>query len=63
MTDKISEINQTLARCKCGSKAVMKYDPGCTFIHCIAEGKTVASKPDWQAEQLADEWNSNPKND
>jgi hypothetical protein len=60
MTDTISELNKTLARCKCGSKAVMRYEPGCTFIHCIGEGKTVASIADWNPEQLAKQWEEKP---
>lgn len=61
MTDPIQEINKTLARCKCGSKAVMRYEPGCTFIHCIGEGKTVAAVLDWNPEGMAEEWNAQEK--
>lgn len=56
MNDPIHEINLTLARCKCGSKAVMRYEPGCTFIHCIGEGETKAAIADWNPEKLAEEW-------
>lgn len=58
MTDEITEINRTLYRCDCGSRAVMRYDPGCTFIHCLAEGVTKSAAPDWQPEALAAEWNA-----
>jgi hypothetical protein len=56
MTDPIHEINLTLARCQCGSRAVMRYEPGCTFIHCIAEGITKAALPDWQPDAMVEEW-------
>ena len=56
MIDTITDINKTLARCKCGSRAVMRYDPGCTFIHCIDEGMTKAALPDWQPDELARRW-------
>jgi len=59
MSDVISQINQTLARCQCGSKAIMRYEPGCTFIHCIGKGKTVAAIDDYQPEKLAAKWNGN----
>jgi hypothetical protein len=59
MTDPIPAINQTLARCQCGSKAVMTYIPGCAYITCIGEGKTVAAIDDYQPEKLAEKWNAN----
>ena len=58
MTDQIHELNKTLARCECGSRAVMRYEPGCTFVHCIAEGKTKAAVPEYQPERMAAMWNS-----
>ena len=57
MTDPIQAINQTLARCQCGSKAIMCYIPGCTYIVCIREGKTVAAIDDYQPVKLAEKWN------
>jgi hypothetical protein len=42
--------------CRCGSRAVMRYEPGATYVHCIAEGITKAALPDWQPEKMADEW-------
>ena len=62
MTDPINEINKTLARCRCGSKAIMLYIPGCTYIHCIGEGVTKAALPDWEPERLAAEWNQKHEN-
>jgi len=57
MTDTIHLINQSLARCRCGSRAVMRYEPGVTYIHCIAENETKAASGDWEPERLAREWN------
>ena len=47
-----------LSRCKCGSKAVLHYVPGCTYIHCILERKTKMALPDSQPLELARVWNS-----
>lgn len=52
-----NKAKRTLKRCACGSAVVMSYDPGCTFLHCIAEKKAVAALPDWQPAELAEEWN------
>ena len=41
----------------CGGKVLLRYAPGCTFIHCFKEGRSVAALPDWQPEELAQEWN------
>ena len=57
MTDPIPAINQTLARCQCGLKAIMRYEPGCTYIVCLGEGKAVAAIDDYQPEKLAEKWN------
>jgi hypothetical protein len=56
MNNTIHELNKTLARCQCGSRAVMRYEPGSTYVHCIAEGITKAALPDWQPEWMAAEW-------
>lgn len=56
-TDIIHELNHTLARCPCGSRAVMRYEPGCTYIYCIAESETKDATADWEPERLAREWN------
>lgn len=58
MTDTIHAINQTLSRCACGSRVVMRYEPGVTYIHCLTENETKAATADWEPEQLAREWNS-----
>lgn len=56
----VAEFNKakrTLKRCQCGSAVVMAYEPGATFIRCLAEKKDVAVLPDWQPAELAEEWN------
>ncbi len=58
--DLISQLAQAsagLRRCRCGSRVVMAYEPGCTFIRCLAERKTVSALPDWQPKELAEAWN------
>lgn len=48
-----------LRRCECGSAVVMAYEPGCTYLHCLRERKTVAAVADWNPKQLHDQWNEN----
>ena len=55
--DRLRAASRSLRRCQCGSKVVMAYEPGCTFIRCLAERKDVATAPDFSPEQLAGEWN------
>lgn len=58
----ITQASMSLNRCACGSKAVMHYEPGCTYIRCLAERETKLSLPDWQPNELATLWNQqNPK--
>ena len=52
-----TDASNSLNRCKCGSRAVMVYHPGCTYIHCIKESKTVFALPSWCPTELAREWN------
>lgn len=53
----LSELSKTLRRCQCGSVVYIKYEPGCTYIHCNGCAKTVASLDEWQPETLAKQWN------
>lgn len=53
----LEAASRGLKRCSCGSKAVMKYEPGCTFIHCLKENATVLAAPDWCPTELAEKWN------
>ena len=46
-----------LRRCECGSAVVMFYEPGCTYLRCLAERKTVLAVPDWNPKELSDQWN------
>lgn len=46
-----------LRRCGCGSAVVMAYEPGCTYLRCLAERKTVAAVPDFNPRELHDQWN------
>lgn len=47
-----------LRRCGCGSAVVMTYEPGCTFIYCLAERKSVLALPDWCPAEVNSEWNA-----
>jgi hypothetical protein len=58
MTADFTEASSTLARCKCGSKAIMRYDPGCTYIVCIAERETKLAISEWNPKKLAEKWNN-----
>ena len=53
----LEAASRGLKRCSCGSKAVMKYEPGCTFIHCLKENAAVLAAPDWCPAELAEKWN------
>jgi len=53
----LGTASMSLEKCECGSKAVMGYHPGCTFITCIKEGVTKLCGPDWCPGSLAREWN------
>ena len=55
--DELNAASASLHRCPCGSKAIMQYEPGCTFITCLAERETKLSTPDWNPQQLAHDWN------
>lgn len=57
LTNELNTASRALNRCACGSKAVMRYEPGCTTIACIAERTTKAALPDWQPTALAHQWN------
>lgn len=35
----------------------MAYEPGCTFIRCLRERKTVAAVADFNPRLLNEEWN------
>lgn len=50
----------TLNRCRCGSKVVMAYEPGCTFIRCILEREDKLAVPDFAPEELERKWNMKP---
>lgn len=58
LEQELTTASASLKRCRCGSKVVMHYRPGCTFIHCIGEKTPVLAKPDWQPTELAKEWNA-----
>jgi hypothetical protein len=47
-----------LRRCGCGSATVMVYEPGCTYLRCLAERKTVAAVPDFNPKELSELWNN-----
>ena len=57
LSAELSQVSAGLRRCECGSVVVMAYEPGCTYIRCLAEKKTVAILPDWNPSALAIEWN------
>lgn len=53
----LSQTSAGLRRCECGSVVVMAYEPGCIYIRCLAEKKTVMAEPDWNPSGLAGRWN------
>lgn len=53
----LSQASASLTRCDCGSIAVMAYEPGCTFIRCLAEKATKMASPDFHPVELARMWN------
>lgn len=57
----LTQASASLTRCKCGSVVVMAYEPGCTFIRCLAEKQTKMAMPDFHPAQLAIEWNDQQK--
>jgi len=55
--EELEKASHSLERCDCGSRAVLRYEPGCTTIACIREREVKMSGPDWCPSQLAREWN------
>jgi hypothetical protein len=53
----LTQASASLKRCDCGSVAVMAYEPGCTFIRCLAEKETKMASPDFNPVALAAMWN------
>ena len=58
MVLEMNEAKRGLSRCKCGSNVSLHYEPGCTFIRCIREDKTVFALPDWQPSEIKTQWNN-----
>ena len=57
LTDEFRAASRSLNPCPCGSPVVMAYEPGATYIHCLAESKTIAALPDWAPTELAQQHN------
>jgi len=57
LADQLTNASIRLKRCQCGSKAILHYEPGCTFVRCLAERETKLSLPDWQPNELEQLWN------
>lgn len=57
MESDLATANSNLARCQCGSKCVVSYEPGCTFVRCLAEKRDVLAMPDWAPLEISEEWN------
>ena len=55
--EELTMASAGLRRCECGSVVVMAYEPGCTYIRCLAEKKTVMAEADWNPKRLAERWN------
>lgn len=57
LREQFAEASDCLARCQCGSKVIMRYEPGSTSIFCLGEKAGKMSVPDWDPEVLAEVWN------
>ena len=57
----LESAQKSLKPCSCGWPLVMRYEPGCTWLHCLKESRDVLALPDWQPTELARLWNKNEK--
>lgn len=57
---RLVDAGKDLRPCDCGSRVIMSYEPGCTFIWCSAERRSVSALPDFEPENLAKLWNDSP---
>jgi hypothetical protein len=44
----------------CGGKVLLRYAPGCTFIHCIKCRESKLALPDWEPAEVIRKWNDLP---
>jgi len=52
---------QNMHRCyDCGGKVLLRYAPGCTFIHCIKCRESKLALPDWEPAEVIKKWNDLP---
>ena len=60
----INEFNEAAKRMRrcydCGGKVLLRYSPGCTFIHCIKCRESKLALPDWKPAEVIRKWNDLP---
>lgn len=57
LNDEMRHCQYKLDPCHCGSRALLRYEPGCTYILCMREYKVKLSGPDWCPRELLEQWN------
>ena len=61
LVNEFKEASQRMQRCyDCGGKVLLRYSPGCTFIHCIKCRESKMALPDWKPAEVIKQWNDLP---
>jgi len=61
LVNEFTEAAQRMQRCyDCGGKVLLRYSPGCTFIHCIKCRESKMALPDWKPAEVIRKWNDLP---
>jgi len=61
LAKEFEEAAQDMQRCyDCGGKVLLRYAPGCTFIHCIKCRESKMALPDWEPSEIIRKWNDLP---
>ena len=61
LINEFKEASQHMQRCyDCGGKVLLRYSPGCTFIHCIKCRESKMALPDWKPAEVIKQWNDLP---
>lgn len=61
LINEFKEAAQHMQRCyDCGGKVLLRYSPGCTFIHCIKCRESKMALPDWKPAEVIKQWNDLP---
>jgi hypothetical protein len=57
LNEEMTNAALSARRCRCGSKMLVRYEPGITYILCIKENKPKMAVPDWDPTGLVEKWN------